>query len=416
MAHLTHDLEQSTESQKRRLTPAELCSLWRSAPYKLTFNELTQEVELDQDSLPVVEIEEAYIGLSEKGYNADPRTTFDSVLKVAREKRFHPVQQYFERIEKDDSITPIELSMFSQDYFGTSDGLYDSMWAAALRGAVWRVFQPGCQFDFVLTLKGAQGIRKSSSFLALVPNPDWISSSTHDQAKDMTVALHRTLINELAELEHITGKRPTGALKNHITTRVDLCRVPYGRTYERLRRRSIMVASVNGDEFLRDHTGDRRFWVVDLGHRVIDTGKISRDRDRIWKAAIAQFRQGLSPCLLHAEQSISDKRNEGFRRENIYLSAVEEKCLGKLKAKGREAGFDTRYAINESGVCEGRPQGQTETRLMSQCLRELGFVQDRNATRDPNLGRSRKWRLSDTSGTSTAAVSVPLQSTAKTVV
>ena len=46
----------------------------------------------------------------------------------------------------------------------------------------------------------------------------------------------------------------------------------------------------------------------------------------------------------------------------------------------------------------------------------LGFVQDRNATRDLGLGRSRKWRWSDTSGTSPAAVSVPLQSTAKTVV
>jgi predicted P-loop ATPase len=58
-----------------------------------------------------------------------------------------------------------------------------------------------------------------------------------------------------------------------------------------------------GMSSFRDHTGDRRFWVVDLGHRVIDTGKISKDRDRIWKAAIAQFRQGLSPCLSHAEQS-----------------------------------------------------------------------------------------------------------------
>ena len=81
------------------------------------------------------------------------------------------------------------------------------MWSAALLGTVWRVFQPGCQFDFVLTLKGAQGIRKSSSFQALVPNPDWFSSSTHDQAKDMTVAAHHVWITELAELEHITGKR-----------------------------------------------------------------------------------------------------------------------------------------------------------------------------------------------------------------
>ena len=87
------------------------------------------------------------------------------------------------------------------------------MWAAVLRAAVWRVFRPGCQFDFVLTLKGAQGILKSSSFQALVPDPDWFSSSTHDQSKDMTVALHRVLITGLAELEHITGKRSTGALK-----------------------------------------------------------------------------------------------------------------------------------------------------------------------------------------------------------
>ena len=53
-----------------------------------------------------------------------------------------------------------------------------------------------------------------------------------------------------------------------------------------------MVASVNGDEFLRDHTGDRRFWVIDLGRHVIDTQKLSLDRDRIWKAAIAQYRAG----------------------------------------------------------------------------------------------------------------------------
>ena len=119
------------------------------------------------------------------------------------------MQRYFEDIVRDESIRPVDLSTFSADYFGTSDPLYDAMWAAVLRGAVWRVFEPGGQFDFVLTLKGDQGIRKSSSFQALVPDPDWFSSSTHDQPKDMTVALHRVLITELAELEHITGKRST---------------------------------------------------------------------------------------------------------------------------------------------------------------------------------------------------------------
>ena len=161
MRHLTKDVLPCAEAKKRLLKPAELCVIWRNAPYQLAFNELTQEVELDGRSLPVADIEEAYIGLSEVGYEANPKTAADTVLKVAREGRYHPVQRYFEELEQDESIRPVDLSTFSADYFGTSDPLYDAMWAAVLRGAVWRVFEPGCQFDFVLTLKGDQGIRKS---------------------------------------------------------------------------------------------------------------------------------------------------------------------------------------------------------------------------------------------------------------
>ena len=154
MRHLTKDLVPCVEAKKHLLKPAELCVIWRNALYQLAFNELTQEVELDGRPLPVADIEEAYIGLSEVGYESNPKTAADTVLKVARERRYHPVQRYFEDLEQDESIRPVDLSTFSADYFGTSDPLYDAMWAAVLRGAVWRVFEPGCQFNFVLTLKG----------------------------------------------------------------------------------------------------------------------------------------------------------------------------------------------------------------------------------------------------------------------
>ena len=137
--------------------------------------------------------------------------------------------------------------------------------------------------------------------------------------------------------------------------------------------------------------------LVSQGKGFSDTHKLSHDRDRIWKAAIAQYRAGKRPFLQDAEQALSDKRNQAFRSENIYLSAVEERCLGKLKALS--CGFDTRYAIDESGVCEGRPIGQREMRQMAQCLRDLGFVQDRNATRGPGLSGTRKWRWPGTGDT-----------------
>ena len=65
MRHLTKDLVPCVEAKKRLLKPAELCAIWRKASYQLAFNELTQEVELDGRPLPVADIEEAYIGLSE---------------------------------------------------------------------------------------------------------------------------------------------------------------------------------------------------------------------------------------------------------------------------------------------------------------------------------------------------------------
>ena len=161
-----------------------------------------------------------------------------------------------------------------------------------------------------------------------------------------------------------------------------------------------MAALRNASFRLRLEPWPCRFWVVDVGRHVIDTHKLSHDRDRIWKAAIAQYRAGRRPCLQPAEQALSDQRNQAFRSENIYLSAVEERCLGKLKALS--CGFDTRYAIDESGVCEGRPAGQREMRQMAQCLRELGFVQERNATRGPGLSRTRKWRWPGTGDTGAA--------------
>ena len=83
MRHLTKNLVPCAEAKKRHLKPAELCALWRNAPYRLAFNELTQEVDLDGRPLPVADIEEAYIGLSEVGYEANPKTAADTVLLIS---------------------------------------------------------------------------------------------------------------------------------------------------------------------------------------------------------------------------------------------------------------------------------------------------------------------------------------------
>ena len=231
----------------------DLAAMIRKAAYKLRFNELSMEVQLDGVHVTSEWMETAYVEFQEHGWKAKKNDAYDAILQVAKKSRFHPIEQYFRRIEQDKSIKPVDLSTCAQDYFGVSGELANEMFCAFLRGAVWRVLNPGCQFDAVLTLKGPQGIRKTSALRALVPDPEWFSSSSHDQLKDQTITLHRVLITELGELEHHTGKRSAGALKNLITNPRDLQRVPYGRAYEFMPRRSVLAASVNGDELPKGH-------------------------------------------------------------------------------------------------------------------------------------------------------------------
>ena len=395
----------------------DITALIQAASYELRFNELSMEVQLDGEHVTSEWMETAYVEFQEKGWKAKKNDAYDAILRVAKQRRFHPVEQYFRRIEQDKSIKPVDLSTFARDYFGVSGELANAMFCCFLRGAVWRVLNPCCQFDSVLTLKGPQGIRKTSALRALVPDPEWFSSSSHDQLKDQTIALHRVLITELGELEHHTGKRSAGALKNLITNPRDLQRVPYGRAYQSMPRRSVLAASVNGNDFLRDTTGNRRFMVVDLPQKqhvdVIDTDRIERDRERIWKAAIAQYRAGMKPMLSAIHQGMSDKQNEGYTVENRFISAVEMRCLEKLKTS---VGFPLQLAIEESMVCASvehledggtrvirRQATKADQQDMAECLKLLGFERDDNPT---GKDRTRKWRFINTDDTESARGSV----------
>ena len=403
-------------AKRTRTKGGDLARLIRQASYSLRFNDLAKEIQLDGKHITAEWMKTAYVEFQEHGWDVGEKSCFDAIHHVAKENRFHPVEDYFKRIEQDDAIAPVDLATFGRDYFDVSGELANEMFCAFLRGVVWRVFEPGCQFDAVLTLKGPQGIRKTSALRALTPNPEWFSSSSHDQLKDQTIALHRVLITELGELEHHTGKRSAGALKNLITNPRDLQRVPYGSAYEFMPRRSVLAASVNGDDFLRDLTGNRRFWVVDLPHQehldVIDTDRIQRDRDRIWKAALAQYRAGLKPMLSSLHQGMSDKQNEGFVCENPFMAAVEMRCLPDLK---RSSGFPLILAIEKSLVCasvektEGgdriiqRPPTSRDNQLMAECLKALGFRRDENTT---GKERTRKWRFTGTENTESVEGSV----------
>ena len=99
---------------------------------------------------------------------------------------------------------------------------------------------------------------------------------------------------------------------------------PYATNIDDHPRQSIVVATVNDDQFLKDATGNRRFWVIDCPHNpkigeVIDIDAVVQHRDAIWKAAVLAYRSGRLPLLSREQQNESDALNGSYERRTHLM-------------------------------------------------------------------------------------------------
>ena len=143
------------------------------------------------------------------------------------------------------------------------------------------------------------------------------------------MALHTCWIYELAELESITNKREAGTLKNLISSVSDLIRPPYLSAHDDFPRMSIFWGSSNRRDFLRDETGSSRYHVIELPHDAekgfrIDTDRLLRDRDRIWKAAVLAYKAGESNLLSTEQQAENERRNLRYEVEDPWEDYIRE--------------------------------------------------------------------------------------------
>ena len=108
-----------------------------------------------------------------------------------------------------------------------------------------------------------------------------------------------------------------------MSQRADTLRPPYGKATGKYPRHSVFSASVNDDTFLKDSTGSRRFWVIEITKK-IDYKQLEKDLDQIWKAVMAAYRMGEEPRLSKAEEVHSERRNSRFEDDDPFaLDAYE---------------------------------------------------------------------------------------------
>ncbi len=363
--------------------------LKKQAPSLTRFNDLSRRIEFNGEPIQEDEASVFYVKLQEHGYKITEKHTIDGILDVAYDGRFHPVRDYLDVVATAEDTTPADLGRIATTYLSTSDPLYDAMLRKTLIGAVARIYEPGCQFDSVCVLRGKQGIRKST-FWKMLASPSWFTCTAPDNDKDLVLNIHAGWLFELAELETVTSKRDVGQLRNLITTSVDLFRVPYGKTTAPHPRRSIFVGSVNGETFLNDQEGSRRFWVIECPQdfsrgELIDVERVRLDRDAIWKAAVLAYRNGEKPYLDQADQVVSNKRNGTYEQEHPWTAQLD----AWVARRGLEP-FTTAEALNGSNCRVEGSVGRKEEMEGAAVLKKLGIQRQVNASGGPG-GRARRW-------------------------
>jgi len=209
---------------------------------------------------------------------------------LEHERCYHPVRDWIKGL-KWDGVGRLDTLLVR--CAGAEDSAYTRettrKWITA---AVKRIMEPGCKFDYVLTLVGDQGIRKSSFFAAL--GGKWFADDAPSMAAGDGKAFKEYLagkwILELAELS-ASKRADEDHVKSVITSQIDSYRPAYGRSIRNVPRQCVLGATTNNDTPYRDRTGGRRNWPNKIT-QTIDVDLVLSERDQVFAEAKALWEAG----------------------------------------------------------------------------------------------------------------------------
>lgn len=288
----------------------------------------------------------------------------DAVPAVARERRFHPVNDYLSTLTWDSKP---RIDTWLTDYGGAEDTPYSrAVGRLILLAAVCRVRTPGCKFDEMLVLQSAQqGTNKSSAIALLAVRPEWFTDSlllgSHSRE-----ALEQLLGKWLIEFSDLAGMRRGSIeeLKKFLAQQYDRARLAYGRLVTERPRSCVFFGTTNSTRYLQDET-NRRFWPVTVTQ--FDLPSLVRVREQLWAEAAHYQAQGESIRLDPSLYKIAAEEQAKRRVEDPWLPLLQA-SFGDLTGK---------VVINDVWKILGKQTGSLtyeDNRRVGEAMRELNWV------------------------------------------
>lgn len=297
----------------------------------------------------------------------------DAFVLSATYNRFHPVREFLNNLEWDGKE---RLDTLFIDHMGAEDTAYTrAVTRKAFTAAVARVMQPGCKFDYVLTLIGAEGLKKSSLFAEM--GGRWFSDSfTTVEGTRAFEQLQGSWIIEIAELSAF-NRAETNHIKAFITKRTDKYRSAYGKLVRDYPRQCVFFATTNDYAFLKGTTGNRRFWPIEVTKRFQGNAVAEKSANgaeailglpiqQLWAEAKYRFEKGEKLYLSDDLEHVARQMQENFAEEDTRLGDIENFLEMKLPLNwDAMSRMERRDFINGDSMFEG-----VETRNFV-CINEI---------------------------------------------
>ena len=286
---------------------------------------------------------------------------------------YNPLTDYLTRVynEHKDEIADDYLDWIPRLYLGIEED-YEFATEAFKRwliSAVARAFDPGCKVDNLIVLEGEQGAGKSTLLLNLA-GPDWFGDALPAMhTKDASDYLRGKWIVELAEMSSIK-RSEVEEIKAFITRREEKFRPAYGRAEIIYPRSCVFAGTTNADTYLRDTTGNRRFWPLRVGKVNVD--EIAEDRDRIWAAACKLYFKNESWQLSKQfrERAEAEQMARTFEDEWIGIISNLIETHSTLINQNEMSVADVGEAMN---IDKEKLDKATQMRI-ADCMKESGLV------------------------------------------
>ncbi len=309
----------------------------------------------------------------------------DAVELACRTNKYDRAEDYIRKTKWDGKERP---KSWLHQVYGVEDNKYhQAVGENFFKGMVKRVIRPGCKFDTVIILEGKQGCGKSTS-LSIIAGPWHLETTMVANKTDFFLQFKGKLIVEFSEGETLS-RTETKNMKAMISTPVDTYRAPYGRYMKDVPRRCCFAMTTNQDEYLKDESGNRRFFPVEVTLEKVNLKWLKENRDQLFAEALYRVEELKESVWEYPDEA------EQYQMDKMVRSPYEDDIVSWLEnpmvSNGRQLNIDKGLTTSDIWVYalmgDKARMRKAEEMQIALALKQIGFVRERRT-----IDGSRKWR------------------------